>query len=152
MLTMINQHVSRHSPQPRYSTRIPRILCVDDDPDFQTSIEMRMRAYDIEVEHAFYGMQGVVEAVNSQPDLVLMDLAMPNGNGEYLLDCIQSHSGTATIPVIVVTGMRDPSLKNRLLRAGAAVFLQKPIHFDELLHHIGRFIDVRKRDADEELV
>lgn len=153
MPTTIDQRISKHcGPHIRLAecpTRTPRILCVDDDPDIQTTIELRMRQFDVEIEHAFYGMQGIVEAVNTQPDLILMDLAMPNGDGEYLLECIKRNEATADIPVIVLTGMRDPNLKHRLLNGGAEAFLQKPAPFDELLHQIGRFVDLRQRDEGE---
>ncbi|WP_425400092.1 response regulator [Aeoliella sp.] len=132
------------------STRSPRILCVDDDPDIQTAIELRMRKYDVEVEHAFYGMQGIVEAAQCSPDLILMDQAMPHGNGEYLLEAVKSNPATSAIPVIVLTGMRDPNLKHRLMQAGAEAYLNKPVHFDELVHHISRFIDLREREVEGE--
>jgi DNA-binding response OmpR family regulator len=147
MRMMMNRRISKDCRPIPNALRTPRILCVDDDPDLQTTIELRMRAYDVDVEHAYYGMQGIAEAINMHPDLILMDLAMPNGNGEYLLDCIKRNSATADIPVIVLTGMRDPSLKTCLLQAGAAVFLQKPVHFDELLHQVSRFIDIRERES-----
>lgn len=146
-----HRRISRHSESLPHVSRTPRILCVDDDPDYQTTIELRMREYEVDIERAFYGMQGIVEAVQSHPDLILMDLAMPNGDGEYLLDCIRKNSATTTIPVIVLTGMRDPNVKNRVLQGGADVFLHKPVHFDELLHQISRFVDVRRRQSDEEL-
>jgi len=144
-----DRRISKHCHKVDSPTYTPRILCIDDDPDIQTTIELRMRPYDVEIQHAFYGMQGVVETVNSQPDLVLMDLAMPNGDGHYLLDCLKNNSATADIPVIVLTGMRDPSLKNRMLQQGAAVYLQKPVQFDELLHHVSRFVDIRELDGSE---
>jgi len=144
MRTTIDRKTSNPSSQPS-DTVTPRILCVDDDPDLQTTIELRMREYDVEIERAFYGMQGIVEAIETLPDLILMDLAMPNGNGEYLLECVKKNSATADIPVIVLTGMRDPNLKSRVLNAGAAVYLQKPVHFDELLHHISRFVVIQQR-------
>jgi DNA-binding NarL/FixJ family response regulator len=50
------------------------------------------------------------------------------------------------IPVIVLTGMRDPALRQRLLRAGAAAYLHKPVPFDELLHHLSQFIELRECD------
>lgn len=129
-------------------TRPTRILCVDDDPDIQTTIEMRMREFDVEVDHAFYGTQGIFEAMKSRPDLIVMDLAMPNGSGEYLLNNIKTNATTADIPVIVLTGMRDPELKRRVLLAGAGAFLNKPVRFEELLHQMSRFVDVRRLDQD----
>ena len=134
--------VSRRQPN-------PRILCIDDDPDFQTAIELRLRDYDVAVEHAYYGMQGIVEAPESNPDVILMFQAIPHVNGEYALATIKRNPATARIPVIVLTGMRNPALRNRLLQAGAEAFLQKPVLFDELLHEIGRLIDLRKRTSEE---
>jgi len=107
-----------------------------------------MRPYDVKIEHAYYGMQGIVEAGKTRPDLIIMDLAMPNGDGEYLLDCIKQNSATAMIPVIVLTGMRNPELKSRVLSSGAEVFLNKPTPFDELLHHISRFVDMHKHTVE----
>lgn len=146
MTTLIERQIGKHCQPNPCATRTPRILCVDDDPDIQTTIELRMRKYEVEIEHAFYGMQGIVEAAKSHPDLILMDQAMPHGNGEYLLETVKRNPATSAIPVIVLTGMRDPSLKHRLMQAGAESFLQKPVHFDELVHHISRFIDLRDRE------
>lgn len=146
MLNTVDRKFSTEcGPQP-HAIRSPRILCVDDDPGIQTAIELRMREYDVDIVRAFYGMQGIVEAITTRPNLILMDLAMPNGDGHYLLECIKENSKTADIPVVVLTGMRDPNLKSRMLQAGAEVFLQKPVHFDELLHHFSRFIDLRRRE------
>lgn len=148
MTTLLESRIVKHcDPQPQ-STRKPRILCVDDDPDLQTTIELRMRQYDVELEHAFYGMQGIVEAAHTLPDLILMDQAMPHGNGEYLLEVIKRNSSTRNIPVIVLTGMRDPTLKNRLLNAGAEAFLQKPVRFDALVQEMSRFIDLRECQSE----
>jgi len=122
------------------------MLCVDDDPDIHTVLEMKMQPYDVQLERAYHGMQGVVESIKIPPDLILMDLAMPHGDGQYLLDCIRNNQETAAIPVMVLTGMRDPSLKRRLLLGGADVFLSKPVRLEELLHNMSRFINIRKRN------
>lgn len=127
------------------SRRTPRILFVDDDPDIQTTFELRMRPYAVEIDHAYFGTQGIVEAIKRTPDLILMDLAMPNGNGEYLLETIRRNPDTSEIPVIVFTGMRDPTVKNRVMRMGAGGFVQKPALFDDLIHEIGRFVDIQPR-------
>lgn len=123
----------------------PRILFVDDDPDIQTTFEMKMRPYRVVIDHAYFGTQGIVETLKRKPDLILMDVAMPNGNGEYLLETIKRNAATASIPVVVFTGMRDPTIKNHLFRLGADGFLRKPALFDDLIHEIGRFVDLRKR-------
>ena len=128
MTTLLERRIAGDCQSQPQSTRTPRILCVDDDPGIQTTIELRMRKYDVEIEHAFFGMQGITEAVQTLPDLILMDYAMP---------------------VIVLTGMRDKTLKNRLLHAGAEIFLQKPMRFDELVHEMSRFIDLRENTNED---
>lgn len=150
MTPTLERRISDHCRPRGRTSRPAQILCVDDDPDIQTTVELRMRAFDVEINHAFYGTQGYYEAIKCRPDLILMDLAMPNGSGEYLLDGVRQNATTAGIPVIVLTGMRDPALKQRILSAGADVYLQKPAQFDDLLHQIGRFIDLRRIDSDKE--
>ena len=127
--------------------RQPRILFVDDDPDIQTTFELRMRPFAVEIDHAYFGTQGITEAIRRTPDLILMDLAMPNGSGEYLLETVKRNPDTHRIPVVVFTGMRDPSVRGRMMRMGADGYVQKPARFDELMHEIGRFVDVRHRKA-----
>lgn len=151
-MTLIReQRTSRRHHMHTTALQTPRILCVDDDPDLQVSFELRMRSYDVQVDRAYYGMQGITEAIKTCPDLILADLAMPNGNGEYLIECIKCNSATAHIPTIILTGMRNPKLKGRILHAGASAYLHKPIAFDELLSHISKFIPLRARDDSGEL-
>ena len=151
MSAVLARRIQQHCHLPAAETRPPQILCVDDDPDVQTTIELRMREFDVEVQHAFYGSQGIFEATTRTPDLILMDLAMPNGNGEYLLESLRRNDLTAEIPVIVITGMRDPVLKRRILDSGADVFLEKPTRFEDLLHQMSRFIELRRRNEEESI-
>lgn len=140
----------RRSNVPMTTVRdVPRILCVDDDPEFLTSLQLRLGEYQLEVEKAFHGMEGIVESISKQPDLILMDLAMPNGDGTYLIQCVKKNSATTNIPVIVLTGMRDRMLKKKLLCLGASRFLNKPIHFESLLRHLRSFVPVSKRTSAE---
>jgi DNA-binding response OmpR family regulator len=129
--------------------RTPLVLTIDDDPDICRIIELRLSPYDVSVERASYGTQGLLESILLKPDVIIMDLVMPNGNGHYVLECLRRDERSASIPVIVLTGMRDPVFRARSLAAGANVFLTKPVGFDQLLGHMGRFIDVRKRPATE---
>ena len=125
--------------------RIPLILSIDDDPEIPRTIEMRLRDYDVRVKRAFFGMQGFWEVIHEAPDLIVLDMAMPQGNGEFVLECVKNNRHSATIPVIVLSGTRDHGLCTRAFQLGAAQFLQKPVAFAELLHEIRRFVDLRER-------
>ncbi|MEO1496111.1 MAG: response regulator [Planctomycetota bacterium] len=128
-------------------TRNPRILFIDDDPDLQATLEMRLRPYAVEVEHAYFGTQGIIEAIKSRPDMVLMDLAMPNGSGEYVLETMRRNRDTAAIPVVVFTGMRDASVRRRVISLGADGYLQKPASLAELIDAIGRHIPIARKES-----
>jgi DNA-binding response OmpR family regulator len=131
------------------ATKIPSILCVDDDPGLQSAIEMRLRRYNVEMQHAFYGMQGIWESLHGKPDLILLDIAMPNGDGRYVLRCLRAKQETALVPIIVLTGMRDPRLVSELLLSGADKCLRKPISGDELVEQIRRYVPLNERSEEE---
>jgi DNA-binding response OmpR family regulator len=136
----VHFHAAQNSP-----AQTPIILCIDDDPNIQSAIEMRMRRYDVEVQHAFYGMQGIWDSVRGNPALIILDIAMPNGDGRYVLRCLRSNKNTARVPIIVLSGMRDPHLVRDVMLAGADQYLRKPISGDELVHQIGRFVTLQDK-------
>ena len=82
------------------------------------------------------GMQGCWLAATERPDVIVLDVAMPNGNGVEILECLKRNEQTAAIPVVVLTGNADPGLCRRMQRLGAVQYLSKPIPFDELLEAI----------------
>ncbi len=117
------------------------ILCVDDDPNVSEGIARAFSRHGVEVLRAFHGMQGLWLAANQKPDAIVLDLAMPKGSGEEILDCLKRNAATAHIPVIVLTGKSDPGLQRRMQRLGADRFLAKPTPADALLSEIRSLID-----------
>ena len=128
------------------SRAAPTILCIDDDPDVSGAIERRLNRYDVRLIRAFHGMHGYAEALRHKPDVIVMDLRMPSGDGATILECLRRNRQTAGIPVIVLTGMRDRRHRQRLLNLGANRFLCKPIHLDELTHELAQFVELRERE------
>jgi DNA-binding response OmpR family regulator len=126
----------------------PTILCIDDDPEVSGAIELRLSRYDVHLIRAFHGMHGYAEALAHKPDVIVMDLRMPSGDGATILECLRRNQQTAAIPVIVLTGMRDHRLKQTLLNLGANEFLCKPLLLDELTRSLGRFVDLHERAAE----
>ncbi len=137
-----------YSADPNAPLRTPAILCIDDDPGIQSAIEMRLRRYNVEMHHAYYGMQGIWESIRGNPDLIILDVAMPNGDGRYVLRCLRANHETAQVPILVLTGMRDPQLVHDLMMAGADQYLRKPISGDELVHQISRYITLEKKQEE----
>ena len=129
------------------ANRIPRILCIDDDPEICRTLEMRLGQFHAEVVIAYFGTQGFWEAITDRPDLVLMDVVMPSGDGRFVLESLRSNKSTESIPVIVLTGKREEKLKSEMLALGADRYLNKPVHFDVLLREIRDFLDLRPRST-----
>lgn len=120
----------------------PKLLCIDDDPELCRTLEMRLSKFRIEVLLAFFGTQGYWEAITDQPDLILMDVRMPNGDGRFVLQSLRQNKSTCSIPVIALTGMRDPRIRQEMLSLGADSYLQKPIEFQSLLHEMRRYASI----------
>ncbi|WDQ14554.1 response regulator [Rhodopirellula sp. P2] len=131
-----------------HTPRMPRVLCVDDDPDIQAAMEIMFRPYRVEMDHAHYGMEGIVKVTQWKPSLIVMDLAMPNGSGEDLLAVLKFNPMSRDIPVIILTGVRDADAQRRMLLQGASSFLQKPLDFKQILEEASRFIDLDLRERE----
>jgi DNA-binding response OmpR family regulator len=114
----------------------PKILIVDDDPILRRGLNMRLRASDYNTAYATDGVSAIAMAQKERPNLILLDLGLPAGDGFTVLERLQQSTYLANIPVIVLTA-RDP-LPNRVraLTAGATAFFQKPADNAELLSAI----------------
>jgi DNA-binding response OmpR family regulator len=130
------------------SHRVPTILCIDDDPEVSGAMERRLSRYDVRFIRAFHGMHGFAEALKHKPDVIVTDLRMPSGDGATILECLRRNRQTAAIPVIVLTGLRERRLKQRVLNLGADEFLYKPLSLDELTHTLGRYVDLHQREDE----
>ena len=110
-----------------------KILVIEDDPDVRLGYQIRLKANHYDTLFAADSLSSIMEARNHQPDLIILDLGLPDGDGFVVMERLKDNSYLSAIPVIVVTA-RDPhAIRSRALRAGAKAFLQKPVDNDELL-------------------
>jgi two-component system KDP operon response regulator KdpE len=114
----------------------PKILVVDDDPDLVKALRLRLRAHDYEIATATDGYSAISSAQKERPDLIILDLGLPVGDGFVVLDRLQASNQLSGIPVIVLTARDPQNNEDRALKAGAAAFFQKPVDNDELLNVI----------------
>lgn len=113
-----------------------KILIVDDDPDLRQALRLRLRANHYETVNAGDGYSAIAQAYKERPNLIILDLGLPAGDGFVVLDRLQKDDKLSTIPVVVLTA-RDPlGNEQRALRSGAAAFFQKPADNAELLNVI----------------
>jgi len=127
----------------------PTILCIDDDPQIAETITLRLNQYEVNLLSACHGMHGFWLAMSNHPNLIITDVNMPQGSGEYIVDCLRQNTDTHDIPVIVLTGRHDSQLECRMRHSGADEFLTKPVHFDKLREAILSYIPLADRTWSE---
>ncbi|MCA9217524.1 MAG: response regulator [Planctomycetales bacterium] len=123
----------------------PKILCIDDDPEISSSLSIRLAPYDVEVLRAYHGMNGFWLAMTERPDVVITDMKMPQGDGDYIVECLRRNSDTQSIPVIVLTGCRDVATRKKMMALGVTAFFTKPAPFEELVEALSSVIDLREK-------
>jgi CheY-like chemotaxis protein len=119
----------------------PRVLYVEDsEPNFRLMENVLRDRPSIELVWAETGKKALSLAQEQAPDLVLLDLDLPDIHGSKVLEGLQSKPGTADTPVIVISADATPSQIERMLTAGARNYLTKPFEirrflcmFDEIL-------------------
>ncbi len=115
-----------------------KILVADDDPGMRLALLIRLRANNYEVSCAGDGLSVIAEARKSNPDLIILDLGMPSGDGFTVLDSLRSEPPDVSIPVIVLSGRDRSANRDRAINAGATMFLQKPVDTSHLLAAISQ--------------
>jgi two-component system, OmpR family, KDP operon response regulator KdpE len=107
-----------------------RVLVVDDEPQILRALRINLRARQYDVATAASGAQALDEAAAHPPDLVILDLGLPDMDG---VDVIGGLRGWTAVPIIVLSGRADSNDKVEALDAGADDYVTKPFGMDELL-------------------
>jgi two-component system cell cycle response regulator DivK len=113
-----------------------RILYVEDNDDNIYMLKNRLTRAGFTVIIATDGAQGVAMAASEQPDLILMDLTLPNIDGEEATRRIKADPATRSIPVIALTANAMPEDREKALAAGCDDFDTKPVELPRLLGKI----------------
>jgi DNA-binding response OmpR family regulator len=110
-----------------------KILIVDDNADIRLGMHLRLKANQYETFFAADAFAGVAEARKHRPDLIILDLGLPAGDGFIVMERLKQVPYLAVIPVIVVSARDGLGNQKRAYDAGAKAFLQKPVNDAELL-------------------
>ncbi len=109
------------------------VLCIEDNlPNLQL-VEQILRRHDAKLISAMRPQLGLDLAAQHHPDLILLDLGLPDLPGEEVLRRLRAEARTADIPVVILSADARPALIRRLLGQGARAFLSKPLNVGELL-------------------
>lgn len=107
-----------------------KILVVEDNADNLDVIRFLLLQRGHQVLTAFSGVEGLSAALNSQPELIVLDLAMPNMDGWHAARALRRDPATQHIPILVVTARAQSEDRLRAYEAGVDDYITKPIDVD----------------------
>src|SRR5204863_5672905 len=102
--------------QPARGERVTKLLVIDDDARFLRALAISLRARGYEIETATTGEEGLAVAARAHPDVVVLDLGLPDLSG---LDVLRALRGWTTVPVIVLSARHEEQTKVEALDIGA---------------------------------
>lgn len=111
------------------------ILIIDDDPDFDEFLTIMLGLEGFSVTSAYDGRTGIVAATSQRPDLILLDIMMPDVDG-YEVCRKLTQTMAHRPPVIFLTARTSEVDRRRAMEAGASDYVTKPFEFSELLERI----------------
>jgi DNA-binding response OmpR family regulator len=118
-----------------------KILIVDDERDIVKGLMIRLQGAGYDVVTAFDGAQCVFMAHKEKPDLIILDIRMPAGNGFSVAQRLKRSIHTFTIPVIFLTGSPEKNAEDKAMALGARFYIKKPYDPEELLDAIKRALE-----------
>ncbi len=125
-----------------------KVLLVEDNTDCRELFAMMVRHLGCDVLQADDGELGVQKALCEKPDLIIMDIGMPNMNGMEALSCLRESAVTKSTPVVVYTAWVGENYRDAALKSGANEFITKPISFEELQRVLLRYLPAPSKFAD----
>ena len=118
-----------------------RVLVIEDTPENMDLVCLILERAGHEVYKAFDGVQGLELAIKQQPDLILLDLALPEKDGWSVASELKSDLITKNIPIIAISAHSSAKLKDKAFEAGCDGFIPKPFKLSAFKEEINRFLD-----------
>ena len=118
-----------------------KILVIDDDDDFRDLARMIFEDHGIDMAEAEDGETGLEMIAANKPDLVLLDILLPNMDGQEVLKRLKENPATKEIPVVVCsTTFHEEARVRRTKQMGAADYIRKPIPADQLAKRVEKVL------------
>jgi DNA-binding response OmpR family regulator len=124
---------------------MPKILVVDDDPDLVETVSMMLEKHNFEVIPAYGGLEGLEKARSERPDLVVLDVMMPDKDGFQVCEEMKADPQLADIPVLLLTAVASKMSTTRYtarmgLETEADDYVDKPVEPDEIVKRVERLL------------
>ncbi|HLD30200.1 MAG TPA: response regulator [bacterium] len=122
----------------------PGILIIDDASELVSGIRSALETFGFRIFTASDGREGIRKAIEELPDLILLDIYMPEMDGIEVCQRLKENAPTASIPVVMFTTESDLYAKSELEKLGAVGYIEKPFEIRKLVRQIK---DILKRTA-----
>jgi len=124
-----------------------KIVAVDDERVILDNIESLLQSSGFQVVKVTTATTVLDTVRNERPNLVLLDIRMPDGDGLELCKAIREDPKNEGMPIVMLTGLDEESTIVKALEYGADDYLNKPFKFDELVSKIKSLLELAKKDA-----
>lgn len=114
------------------------VLIIDDQPQITAALMTRLEACGYEVFHAVNGLAGVEAAALHRPDLILMDVRMPDIDGYDACQRIKRLPGLSATPIVFLSANSQEAFRKKAFDAGGALFIAKPYKAANVIDAVGR--------------
>src|SRR5215469_3145830 len=128
------------APERRYQVKRKRILIVEDDRLSLVVLRQLLTAQGYEILHSSEGRDGINRARNERPDLIVMDIKLPDISGFDATLLLKKDDQTKGIPIIAVTACVTPEDKATALKSGCDAYVAKPVNISNLLRTVESFL------------
>lgn len=120
-----------------------RILYVEDNHENRTLIKRVLEAEGYTVDEAADGLSGLKIAQENRPDLILLDINLPDIDGYEATTRLRTMNGVSSVPIVALTANVMQGDREKALEAGCDGYIQKPIDVDQLPHQIESYLGDR---------
>jgi len=137
------RHAAEKTKIPEHQEKASRILVVEDHHLSLTLLKQLLTAHGYQILETAKGLQAIDLARDEQPDLILLDIRLPDMNGFEVTRLLKQDDQTKTIPIIAVTALASPEYENKGLESGCDAYIPKPITLTNFLRTIESFLNIR---------
>ena len=124
------------------------VLVIDDEVDIAETVEIRLEVNGYSVDIAYDGLDGIEKAIKTKPDLILLDILMPQVDGFEVCRRLRKIPETQNIPIILLTAIKSPESLQKAKEAGAQDYLAKPFESGELVEIVRFYLEKEKSERE----
>jgi len=124
-----------------------RVLVVEDDQDLVELLDFNLRSAGFSTSTASNGVEALQMARSVLPDLILLDLMLPELDGFAVCEILRREPATASVPIIILTAMSSELARFTGLECGANDYITKPFSPKQLVSRVGQMLGLEENDS-----